>query len=256
MADKAVGQGMLLEALKISKGIVCLVGAGGKKTTLYRVAQAYRGRVGITATVYMPAPPRSVDARLVVAPPEVLASALTDAEPARIVAFFCPSDKPGRLKGVPPTRLTSLYQSAGVDLLLVKADGARTRWLKAPGPDEPQLPEEASTVIPVVSAAAIGQPLTTDIAHRIDFVASVGGLRAGDIITPEHVARILADEQGALKGVGQAQVVPLINMVDDAEREALARQAAGWALALSRRFDRVVLASMLREVPIIEVVER
>lgn len=247
---------LLLETLGASEGIVCLVGAGGKKTTLYRLAQAHPGRVGITATVYMPAPPRTIDLRLVVAPPEVLPSALAEAAEQRVVGFFCPSDKPGRLKGVSPSDVQALYEAANVDLLLVKADGARSRGLKAPGPDEPQLPEEAMTVIPVVSAAVIGQPLSAEVAHRLDCVASVCGLRLGEIITPEHLARLLADEQGALKGVGRAQVVPLINMVDDHEREGLARQVAGWALALSRRFDRVVLASMLREEPIIAVVTR
>ncbi len=246
----------LVEALEASQGIVCLVGAGGKKTTIYRLAAAHPGRVGITATVYIPAPPRDIDARLVIAPEEVLPDALTEADPARIVVFACPSDKPGRLKGVSATRLATLYETAGVDLLLVKADGARSRFVKAPGPDEPQLPEEAATVIPVVSAAALGKPLCSAVAHRMDCVTSVCGLRSGDLITPEHLARLLADEQGALKGVGRARVVPLINMVDDAEREALARQVAGWALALTRRFDRVVLASMRCERPIVAIVER
>ena len=47
-----------------------------------------------------------------------------------------------------------------------------------------------------------------------------------------------------------------INMVDGPEQEALARQVAKWALALTRRFDRVVLASMLRDAPIVAVITR
>ena len=55
---------------------------------------------------------------------------------------------------------------------------------------------------------------------------------------------------------GKAAVVPLINMVDEPEQEALARQVSKWALALTRRFDRVVLASMLRYAPVVAVITR
>jgi hypothetical protein len=50
--------------------------------------------------------------------------------------------------------------------------------------------------------------------------------------------------------------VPVINMVDDGARLGLARQAAREALALTRRFDRVVLAAMTAAEPIVEVVAR
>jgi hypothetical protein len=45
-------------------------------------------------------------------------------------------------------------------------------------------------------------------------------------------------------------------MVDDSERFELAREAAKIALAQSTRFTRVVLASLRREMPLIDVVER
>ena len=51
-----------------------------------------------------------------------------------------------------------------------------------------------------------------------------------------HIARLLASEQGLLKGVGAAQVVPVINMVDDSRYEASALEAAHAALALTLRF--------------------
>ena len=52
-------------------------------------------------------------------------------------------------------------------------------------------------------------------------------------------------------------MVPVINMVDDADQERLAREAARIALAETDRFDRVVLASMrTTEQPVVAVVER
>ncbi len=246
----------LSEALAATRGLVALVGAGGKKTTLYRLARALPGRIGITATVAIPPFPEEVGAHAIVAGASAIAALVDQARQQRIVAFACPSDKPDRLAGLPPELVTQIHGSAGFEVTLVKADGARSRWIKAPDPDEPRLPEGVDTVIPVVSARAIGERLREDIAHRVERIAAVTGAQVGDVITPDLVARLLADEQGALKGAGKATVVPLINMVDNDEIAAVARQAARWALALSRRFDRVVLASMLAESPIVEIVTR
>lgn len=252
-----MGAGRLVEALQAGSGLVCMVGAGGKKTTMYRLAALHPGRVGVTATVMIPPFPKSLEAVRVVEPQAQLEEAVvTAARSHRVVAFATPSSKPGRLGGVDRQRLAGLHAAARFDLTLVKADGARTRWIKAPGEEEPQLPPGADTVIPVVSAGAIGQPLDERIAHRVEHLCTVTGAAPGEPITAEHVARLLAAPEGALKDVGGARVVPLINMVDDAAAEAAARAAAEQALSLSGRFEQVVLASMHRPDPLVAVIRR
>ena len=109
-------------------------------------------------------------------------------------------------------------------------------------------------MIAVVSAKAIGAPLSEDVAHRVERVQEITGAAAGERLTPEHVARTLASERGALKDVGDAAVVPVINMVDDTEREELAREAAQIALQMSDRFERVVLTSTRRSEYVVDVV--
>jgi probable selenium-dependent hydroxylase accessory protein YqeC len=92
------------------------------------------------------------------------------------------------------------------------------------------------------------------VAHRLERVTAVTGARAGESVTPEHVARLLTSEQGALQGVGGAAVVPIINMVDDQTTRQAARAAARLALATSGRLAKVVLASMIAPDPVVEVV--
>ena len=88
------------------------------------------------------------------------------------------------------------------------------------------LPPGAATVLPLVSAKIFGQPLCEAVAHRPERVAAVTGAEPGEPLTPEHVARLLTSEHGALRGVGRATVVPIINMVDDQAKRAAAREAA------------------------------
>lgn len=247
----------LLDILAARSGLVCVVGAGGKKTTLYRLAAEHPGRVGITATVHITRYPRRLGAYEVIEEEsEALAAVRAAAAEHRVVAFAGPSRKRGRYSGYDPALVARIHAAAGFDVTLVKADGARMRWIKAPNPDEPRIPQEATTVIPVVSARALGEPLTDRIAHRVERVCAAANALPGERLTPQHLGHLLASERGALQGVGAAEVVPLINMVDAPELEAPAREAAVHALALSDRFERVVLASMRKSAPLVAVVGR
>ena len=252
-----MGEVDLLDALEARSGLVCFVGAGGKKTILYRLGAAHPGRVGITATVHIPFFPKALDARHVVANhdellPAVLAGVCEDEK----IAFACPSEKHGRYAGVDPLLISQVHAEARFDVTFVKADGARSRWIKAPNDSEPRIPDDASIVIPVVSAEAIGEPLSERIAHRVERIEMIGGVRVGETLTASHVAQLLGSEQGALRGVGMARVIPVINMVDDETRKTLATRVAERVLSSSGRFDRVVLTSMRRDAPIVDIIWR
>lgn len=248
---------LLLDALSARSGIVCAVGAGGKKTTLYHLASVHPGRVGLTCTVPNTYFPDSLGAHEVIAEPHAIVSATVEAAASqRFVAFACPSEKKGRYGGVDAEQLAEIQAQAGFDVLFVKCDGARVRWIKAPAANEPVIPSGATTVIPILSAKAIGERLSAETAHRPDLVQAVSGAEAGERITAGHVARLLAHEQGALKNTGEALVLPIINMVDDIESEAAATEAAKIALDLTDRFDRVALTSSLRPNRLVKVVDR
>lgn len=245
----------ILDLLGARTGLVCAVGAGGKKTTLYWLAMQHPGRVGLTSTVLTAHFPRQLGAHVVIADEGQIASLVIEAATSRrLVAFAHPSKKKARHAGLSESSLDEIRRAAVFDVLLVKADGARTRWIKAPADQEPAIHSAASTVIPVVSAKAIGARLTDESAHRSERLASLTGARPGEPITPEHVASLLSDQRGALKGIGDAEVVPVINMVDDEERESLAVEVAELALGRTDRFDRVVLTSTARPDRLVRVI--
>jgi probable selenium-dependent hydroxylase accessory protein YqeC len=250
----------LLDALAARRGLICAVGAGGKKSTLQRLAEAHlaagTARTGFTCTVMMAPPPANLGATPLIAEPDELAEQVPGAATRhRLVLYAQPSRKAGRLGGLPPELIARLHRRGGFIATLVKADGARMRMIKAPFDDEPVLPPGVTTVLPVVSARALGQPLSEAIAHRLERVAEVTGAATGERLSAIHLARLLASDRGALHGVGDALVVPVINMVDDEEHLAAAREVARRALVATDRFDRVVLAQMTAAEPLVEVVE-
>lgn len=238
----------IVEALRAREGTTCVVGAGGKKTTLYALADRL-DRAVVTATVRIPIFDSQV-AEVVVTDDPVTAIREADTFPLGIVPD---QEREDRYRGYDPATVDDLA-AAHDGPVLVKADGARTREFKAPTEDEPQLPATADTVVPIASAHAIGRPLTEDRVHRVERVAELAGLEPGDEITAEAMATVLASPAGGLKSVpAGATTIPLLNKVDNATLLADARRVA---IGVKHRANvpHVALAQMTAEEPLVTTI--
>ncbi len=247
----------LIDLLGARTGVVCAVGAGGKKSVLYQLVREHGGHLALTATVHMTVFPEDLPMDTVIDDESDLRQRVLVAARSHSIAYACPSQKPGRYAGVTPATIRALHDEAGFAATFVKADGARMRWIKAPADGEPVLVPRADVIIPVISARAIGEPLSERVAHRIEQVETVTGTAQGEILTPESIARLLVSDAGALSGAHSARVAPVINMVDNDLQENKARAVAEAALSMTSRFDRVVLCCLKRSAaPVVAVVGR
>ncbi|GJM05404.1 MAG: hypothetical protein DHS20C09_13950 [marine bacterium B5-7] len=244
----------LLDIFNAHSGVVCCVGAGGKKTTMFQLAKAHAGRVGITATAHIEYFPKTLDATNYIGAEDDLLDAIRKDASSKTIAFAKPSERFGRRAGISQNLLQLIKDENRFELIVVKADGARGRLMKGPAEHEPATPVFVDTVIPVVSVKVIGLTLNDKIAHRVDQLSKITGLNEHDEIKPEHIALLLSSNEGALKNTGTAKVIPLINMVDYTEQEKSAREAAQLALTMTDRFDHIVLAAMKKEQPIVDVI--
>jgi probable selenium-dependent hydroxylase accessory protein YqeC len=230
----------LVDALA-ARGLVCTVGAGGKKTTCYTLASRL-DRAVVTATVRIPIFDDRV-ARVVMTedPTTAVRNAADEDFPLGLVPR---RHDDVRYEGYPTDRVATLEAGAELDAVLVKADGARNRLFKAPGDNEPQLPANTDTVLPIASARVVGEPLSEAAVHRPERVAALAGLDPGAEIRPEHVAQVLASETGGRKAVPDgATVVPVVNMCDDDRLTAVGRAVADQLLD-GTDVPRVVLTRM------------
>ena len=243
----------LASALGVAAGeVVAFVGAGGKTTALFRLADeiaAAGGRVVTTTTTRLAAGEmRRAPAHVRRA--EDLPGALAS---ARHVLFTGGLDAAAdKALGVDPAALCAL-RLPGVTLL-VEADGSRRLPFKAPAEHEPVVPACATLVVWVVGVDAVGQPLDAMHVHRPEHVARI---HSGAVVTPEMVAAVAAHPRGGGKHVPSgARLVLLINKADDAGRlrvaqEIAARVSAGGGVA------RVALVSLARrERAVIEVTDK
>jgi probable selenium-dependent hydroxylase accessory protein YqeC len=191
-----------------SHELVSIVGAGGKTTILHTLGQELAGagnKVILTTTTKM-------------APNQVTGMTCWSSDPDRIeetlapgvAVFVCTEVTAHKVKGLSPQTVDTLFSSTSADHIIVEADGARSKLIKAPDHHEPVIPGGSTSVVVVVGAGALGRPVG-EVAHRIDRITDLTGLTEDDVLTPSHVARILLHSDGGLKAIPEhARVVMAI----------------------------------------------
>src|SRR6266849_4027833 len=195
--------------------LITIVGAGGKTTTMYFLASemAQRGKRVITTTttqIFYPEPGET-DTLIVAADTPILLQKTRAAwrhhYRITVAGNVLRTDK---LAGLQPEQPYELLMKSGADVVIVEADGARHRMIKAPAEHEPVIPLRTNVALLMISAEAFNQPLSAEIAHRPEQVARVTGISQGDILSPAVIARLITSEQGALKHIPKTSSVYLL----------------------------------------------
>ncbi len=241
----------LSAALRVEDGeVAALVGAGGKTTAMWRLADDVveaGGRVITTTTTQLGA------AQVDRAPRHFSAFASNRAAIAAALAkhghvlVTGPVDHTlDKAAGVSSGLIDDLCQISELNAIVVEADGARQLPFKAPADHEPVIPPAATLVVVVAGLDALGQPLAEAHVHRPERVAALAGAAPGQVITPAMMAAVLAHAQGGLKGVpDRARVGVLLNKADLAESLEPARQIARQLLE-TERIEVVLIGSARR----------
>jgi len=185
--------------------VVSFVGAGGKTSTLFWLAQVLAAggqRVLVTTTTRMFRPEPGCGATLLIEPERAQRLAALRALPSAsgIVALFSNFDATeGKVVGCAPDEIDELKSMAVADMILVEADGARHCALKAPAEHEPCIPHCSNTVIALSGAAPLGCPANPANIHRWRQFAAITGLSAGDRISEKALGCLIEHPDGMFK---------------------------------------------------------
>ncbi|MBP6016222.1 MAG: putative selenium-dependent hydroxylase accessory protein YqeC [Candidatus Promineofilum sp.] len=248
--------------------LVAFVGGGGKTSLMFALVAELPGRTILTTTT------RIFTAQMRPAPAVVYAGDLSplddllDTHGRCLVVGRVEGDK---ALGVPPDLPARLLARPGVDFVLVEADGARMRPVKAPADHEPVIPLQATLVVPVAGIDALAGPLDVE-AHRPELIRIIANDQSGiskkhdqasgqpavrdGRLTPAGLARVLTHPSGGLKNVpATARIIPFINKIETAEQLTAAREAAALILR-EPRVSSVVLGTLHAADPVREVWRR
>ena len=266
----------LHQALNVKHGdVISFVGAGGKTTAALRLMEELAGigrRVVFTTTTKILEPiPRENEYLLLAEEEEALAQVselltcypkvflakrrLEEVDPAALGE----SDRdypmcPNKLEGVSPSLVNHLARRLNEAVILVEADGAGHRALKAPAAHEPVLPASTTILVPLADLTVLGKPLAEEHVHRPELVAGLTGAALGQPVTVEMVATVLSHPQGGLKGLPEhARAIPILNqMVKDRPLDEACEIAR--LILQNETIKRVVIASLRAPQPVLEVI--
>jgi len=161
--------------------------------------------------------------------------------------------RPNKVEGVSPSLVNHLAQRLNQAVILVEADGARHRALKAPAAYEPVAPASTTILVPLADLTVLGKPLAEEHVHRPELVASLTRAALGKPVTVEMIATVLSHSQGGLKGLPeQARAIPILNQIAEDCPLDEARQIARLILR-NERVERVIIASLRAPQPVLEV---
>ena len=234
----------LKRALDVKSGsTIAFVGAGGKTSALFALAQELESPVVLTTTTHLGTwQAQGADQHVIVFSPSDIDRLTFEHFPITLVTG--PADDNDRLTALDPALLTYLYeycQKTGITLF-IEADGAKQRSLKAPADYEPVIPGWVDSVVVMAGMKGLGQPLTDEWVHRPKIFSELSGLVLGEPVQVEDLIKVLGDRKGGLKGI-PADATRLLFLVqaDDPLTQA---QAGRMARDLKSQYDRVLIGNL------------
>ncbi|RCK73864.1 MAG: CTP:molybdopterin cytidylyltransferase [Anaerolineae bacterium] len=244
----------LRRALRLSfPSSIALVGAGGKTTTLYQLAREYQSEYPLviltTSTHLGREQVRAADFHLIHHGELKQTWEQIRARQGRLCLTAEWDSQTQRWQGLDSETLQSLAQIAQENdvPLIIEADGARRRPLKAPADHEPALPPFCDSVIVVAGLAALGKPLTEEWVHRPQRFAELSGCPIAETITSEAILRVLSHPLGGRKGIPTtAKSYVLLTQAETPEAQATAKRMSSFLL---RDFNAVVVAAKGQTLP-------
>ncbi len=252
----------LREAFAIRYGeVISLVGAGGKSALMSALAGelAAAGESVITTTTTKIFDWQAPGASLILEADEQKMLELLDRELKKHRHVTLAGERltaEGKLKGIDPGLVASLSRIKRIAGIIVEADGAARRPLKAPSATEPVIPQSTSLVIPIVGIDALGLALTSENVFRPEIASRLTGLPLGGTISADTIATLVTHPQGIAKGSpANARIAPLINKMDLEKDLTRARDLAARILEKGcPRVERVVLGQVRLPQPVAGVV--
>ncbi len=254
--------GFLTEALGIkTREVISLVGAGGKTTLMFRLARelSLSGKKVVTTTttkILEPAPEET--GSLLIDPDEekIKDFVWRQLDQCRHITVATERLESGKLKGIPPNLVNELWRLHEIDAIIIEADGAAGRPVKAPRENEPVIPSSTTLIVAVLGVDGTEKELNDQNVFQPERVSEITGIPVGERLTDEAMAILMTHPEGIFKGVPpSSRVVAFLNKVDVPGGAAKAKNIAQKILDKKpQKIERIVLGQLKSEPPVAEVI--
>lgn len=267
----------LMTGLKLKNGgVISIVGAGGKTSLMFRLAAELSGAgesvlTTTTTRIFLPDKGQSPEVVIGDSLKTILeAYAAVKKTSTHMTAgsrvFIDRKDPPShahileqhqKLVGFEPEFIDEIYATGVFRWILVEADGAAGRPLKAPASFEPVIPQSSTLVVGVLGLDGVGKPLNADSIFRPDQFGHITGLIEGEPVTAADCVTSILHKNGIMKDdSSRAERIVFLNKADQSGRMTIARQITR---LMTEKYptdvQRVVIGQVLQDPPVLEFLD-
>ncbi|MBZ9621977.1 putative selenium-dependent hydroxylase accessory protein YqeC [Clostridium sp. FP2] len=196
----------------VEKDILSIVGAGGKTTMMFKLAEELRGSnkilVTTTTKVYTPA----LNKYDFICTDKNDFFKYCNMKENGIYILGLGINDENKILGLSYKELDEL--APYFDYILIEADGAKKKRLKAWNEFEPVIYGKTTKTIGIMDIQSLGMVINEDSVHRSKIFREITGAHEGEIVKSEHLSEIIVNPRGLFKGAIGERIL-YINKVED-----------------------------------------
>ena len=256
------GTGVLSESLGLeTREVISLAGAGGKTTLMFCLAKELflAGKKVVTTTttkILEPTSGETASLFINLDEKELKQFVLKHLDEYRHITIAREKLGSGKLKGVSSDLMNDLWRSGEIDYIIIEADGAAGRPIKAPREGEPVIPSSTTLVLAILGVDGVEMEVNEENVFQAERVSKLTGIPMGKKMTDEAMAVLMTHPEGIFKGApSSSRVIAFLNKVDIPEGLVKAKGIAQKIIERKHpRIERVLLGQLRKEPRVVEAI--
>ncbi len=204
------------EALKLNtneKEIISFVGGGGKTTTIFKLAKELKSigkKVLVTTTTAM-YDPKEERGYFFIGDFE------EDFSPRESsITILGKEVRKGKLLGLSQSHVDRIAIKGLFDFILIEADGAKRKPIKAMASHEPLVSKSSTKTIGIIGMDCLKEPIE-HIVHRPEIFADIVEKEIQQEVDERDVVRIILHPDGLFKAAKGSRIL-ILNKIDNKDR--------------------------------------
>ena len=230
--------------------LISIVGGGGKTTSMFRLGRELKEhgkKILVSTTTAIMKPEKDSYEQLVLLDDSQdldyellknLSSGITV-----MGSKLINDDK--KLKGVDKQVIDEIFKQNIFDYIIVEADGAKRKAIKAPDTHEPVIPTLTTMVIGLIGLDVAYKKLYEENVHRADIFAQITNSKLGDQIDERMIYELLVSKDGIFKSAPlKSRRMVILNKAETKDRIKVANRVVKMVEKNNTYIDKIIVGSM------------
>jgi len=205
------------------KELISFVGAGGKTTTIFKLAKELKKlgkKVLVTTSTAIFYPEKDDYDRIIVDNSVNLIGALTNVKSGTITIIGREVSQENKLLGLRKEIIEEIHGRKVFDVILVEADGSKRKSIKSPDDYEPVIPENTDKTVGVIGIDSIEKKINEENVHRPKLFCRITNSKMEEKINEKKIYKLIENDKGLFKDTPlKSKKYILLNKVDNKDQQ-------------------------------------